>query len=97
MENLIRFLGFTCPKPYRLYTDSQTSLSIANNQNTTGKIRHIHIHIRYHLVRGMMANGDVEFIFCVTETMVANFLTKMLAGSAFDRLSARFFLGCYVL
>ncbi len=26
MENMIRFLGFVCPKPYKLYTDSQASL-----------------------------------------------------------------------
>ena len=88
MENSIRFLGFTCPKPYRLYTDSQASLSIANNQHSMGKIRHIQI--RYHLVRGMVANGDIQFIFCVTEEMVADLLTKILSGHTFDHYRRAF-------
>ncbi len=94
IENAIRFLGFRCPKPYRMYTDSQASLSIASNAHRMGKIRHIRI--RYHLVRAMVTAGDIEFVFCVTEDMIADLLTKMLSGAAFDRLSARFFfLGSY--
>ncbi len=91
---MIRFLGFTCPKPYKLYTDSQASLQIANNAMKMGQIRHIAI--RYHLVRGMVINGEIEFVFCVTEEMIADLLTKMLSGSTLDRLSARFyFIGYY--
>jgi hypothetical protein len=94
IENAIRFLGFRCPKPYKLYTDSQASLAIASNAHRMGKIRHIQI--RYHLVRAMVTAGDVEFVFCVTEDMIADLLTKMLSGAAILRLSARFFfLGSY--
>jgi hypothetical protein len=94
IENAIRFLGFRCPKPYKLYTDSQASLAIASNAHRMGKIRHIQI--RYHLVRAMVTAGDVEFIYCVTEEMVADLLTKMLSGATFVRLSAHFFfLGSY--
>jgi hypothetical protein len=89
IENRIRFLGFTCPKPYRLYTDSQASLSIATNAYRMGKIRHIAI--RYHFVRCMVSDGNVDFIFCVTEDMVADLFTKTVRGATFDRLSARFY------
>jgi hypothetical protein len=92
VENMFRFLGFLCPKPYRLYTDSQASMSIASNTWKMGKIRHIQI--RYHLVRGMVLAGDVILVFCVTEDMVADLLTKIMTGSAYDHLSIRFyFLG----
>jgi hypothetical protein len=30
-ENMVQFLDFTCPKPYRRYTDSQACLKIATN------------------------------------------------------------------
>jgi hypothetical protein len=57
-----------------------------------GQIRHIAI--RYHLVRCMVLNGDVVLQFCVTEDMIADLLTKILIGAAYDRLSLRFyFLG----
>jgi hypothetical protein len=101
VENIIRFLGFTCPKPYRLYTDSQASLQIATNALKMGQIRHIAI--RYHLVRHIAIRhiairGEVEFIFCVTEEMIADLFTKILSGSTFDRLSTRFyFIGSYCL
>jgi hypothetical protein len=92
VENMFRFLGFLCPKPYKLYTDSQASLAIASNPFRMGQIRHIAI--RYHLVRSMVLNGDILLQFCVTEDMVADLLTKILTGAAYDRLSLRFyFLG----
>jgi hypothetical protein len=89
VENMFRFLGFLCPKPYPVYTDSQASLSIASNRQRMGKIRHIQI--RYHLVRGMVINGDVILHFCVTEDMIADLFTKILSGGTYDRLSARFY------
>ena len=89
VENMFRFLGFLCPKPYPVYTDSQASLSIASNRHRMGKIRHIEI--RYHLVRCMVINGDVVLHFCVTEDMIADLFTKILSGGSYDRLSARFY------
>jgi hypothetical protein len=92
VENMFRFFGFICKKPYPVYTDSQAALAIAMNAQRMGKIRHIAI--RYHLVRCMVMSGDVLLIFCVTEDMIADLLTKILTGTTYDRLSARFyFLG----
>jgi hypothetical protein len=89
LENMFRFFGFLCKKPYPVYTDSQAALAIAMNDKRMGKIRHISI--KYHLVRCMVMRGDVMLIFCVTEDMIADLLTKILTGAPFDRLSARFF------
>jgi hypothetical protein len=53
-----------------------------------------HIAIRYHLVRSMALNRDVDLRYCVTEDMVADLLTKVLSGSQYERLCIRFyFLG----
>jgi hypothetical protein len=73
-ENMFRFLGFTCPKPYVLYTDSQASQSIATIAVKMGKIRHIAI--RYHLIRQMVARGEIQFSFFFTEDMIADLMTK---------------------
>jgi hypothetical protein len=91
VENMCRFLGFVCPKPYPLYTDSQAS-QIATNSEKMGKIRHIAI--RYHLVRQMIASGDIRFVFCFTEEMIADLMTKIMSGEPYNRLALRFyFLG----
>ncbi len=60
LENMFRFLGFVCPKPYPLYTDSQAAQCIATNDQRMGKIRHVAI--RYHLVRKMALHGDIDLI-----------------------------------
>ncbi len=75
LENMLFFLGFTCPKPYRLYTDSQANLSIATNAFKMGKIRHIAI--LYHVVRCLVSKGVIELVLCVTEDMIADLLYKM--------------------
>ncbi len=42
----------------------------------------------------MVLAGDVVLVFCVTEDMVADLLTKIMTGSAYDHLAIRFyFLG----
>ena len=89
VENMFRFFGFLCPKPYPVYTDSQASLSIASNRQRMGKIRHIQI--RYHLVRCMVIHGDVILYFCVTEDMIADLFTKILSGGPSERWSTRFY------
>jgi hypothetical protein len=88
-ENMIAFLGFTCPKPYRLYTDSLACLHIATNPSKLGNVRHLQI--RYHLVRCYVSLGDVDMIFCITEEMVADLFTKLVVAAQDARLTVRFY------
>jgi hypothetical protein len=88
-ENMIAFFGFSCPKPYRLYTDSMACLHIATNPAKLGNVRHLHI--RYHLVRCVVSFGDVIMFFCVTEAMIADLFTKIVSGAQDLRLSLRFY------
>jgi hypothetical protein len=88
-ENMIGFLGFICVKPDKMYTDSTACLHIATNPARLGNVRHLQI--RYHLVRCYVTLGDVEMLFCVTEEMVADLFTKLVAGAQDDRLTFRFY------
>jgi hypothetical protein len=88
-ENMLGFLGFTSPKPYRLYTDSKACYHIATNPSRLGNVRHLQI--RFHLVRCYVSLGDVEMCFCITEEMVADLLTKIVVGAQDNRLSLRFY------
>jgi hypothetical protein len=42
-ETMIGFLGFSSPKPYRLYTDSKACFHIASNPSRLGNVRHLQI------------------------------------------------------
>jgi hypothetical protein len=88
-ENMIAFFGFSCPKPYRLYTDSMACLHIGTNPAKLGNVRHLHI--RYHLVRCVVSFGDIAMFFCVTEAMIADLFTKIVSGAQDARLSVRFY------
>jgi hypothetical protein len=88
-ENMVGFLGFSCPTPYRMYTDSLACLHIATNPSRLGNVRHLQI--RYHLVRCYVCLGDVEMFYCITEEMIADLFTKIVAGAQDQRLSLRFY------
>jgi hypothetical protein len=88
-ENMVAFLGFSCPKPYRLYTDSLACYHIATNPSKLGNVRHLQI--RYHLVRCYVSLGDVDFTFCITEEMVADLFTKLVIAAQDVRLTVRFY------
>jgi hypothetical protein len=91
-ENMIGFLGFSCAKPYVMYTDSTACLSIATNSLRLGNVRHLAI--RYNLVRCYVTIGEITMRYCVTEEMIADLLTKIVVGAQDDRLSIRFYNLC---
>jgi hypothetical protein len=64
-------------------------LHIATNPAKLGNVRHLHI--RYHLVRCVVSFGDIVMFFCVTEAMIADLFTKIVAGAQDQRLSLRFY------
>jgi hypothetical protein len=91
-ENLIGFLGFSCTKPYTLYTDSTACLSIASNADRLGNVRHLAI--RYNLIRCYVTIGEIKMVYCVTEEMIADLLTKIVSGAQDQRLATRFYNLC---
>ncbi len=74
-ENMVGFLGFSCPRPYRIYTDSMACLHM--NPAKLGNVRHLQI--RYHLVRYFISFGDAAMFYCLTEEMIADLFTKIVA------------------
>jgi hypothetical protein len=88
-ENMLGFLGFSCPKPYRMYMDSMACLHIATNPARLGNVRHLQI--RFHLVRCYVTLGDVQMVYCITEDMIADLLAKVVSGAQDRRLSLRFY------
>jgi hypothetical protein len=94
-ENMMYFLDFTCPKPYTMYTDSQACLQIASNASKLGMVRHIGI--RFHLVRCLVISGEIKLNYCITEEMIADLFTKVVAGAQDKRLAVRFYNDCSLL
>ena len=91
-ENLIGFMWFSCKRPYTMFTDSTACLHIATNATRLGNVRHISI--RYHLVRCYVTLGSIKMLYCITEEMVTDLLTKIVSGAQDLRLTVRFYSLC---
>jgi len=91
-ENMVQFLDFSCVMPYKMYTDSQACLKIATNASKLGMVRHLEI--RYHLVRCVILSGNVTLEYCITEDMLADLFTKIVASAQDKRLAVRFYNDC---
>ena len=55
-------------------TDSQSAANLIKNPLVHNRSKHIGI--QYHYVRELAENNQVHFIYCPTELMIADSLTK---------------------
>jgi hypothetical protein len=62
---------------------------IACNNSRLGKVRHLAI--RTHLIRCHISLGDIEVVWCTTESMVADVMTNIVSGAQDKRLAVRFY------
>ena len=66
-----------------LYQDNKSAMLLETNGCTSSSKRTKHINIRYYYVADRVAKGDLRVVWCPTEKMIADFLTKPLQGKAF--------------
>ena len=62
--------------PTILYCDNQAALKLATTDNFHAQTKHINV--RYHFICQVVARGVIKLIFCPTDDMTADILTKAL-------------------
>jgi hypothetical protein len=62
--------------PTTLYCDNQPAIKLAEDDNYRARTKHIDIH--YHFIRQIVASGAIKLLYCPTEDMAADILTKAL-------------------
>jgi hypothetical protein len=67
-----------------IYEDNQATIMLSTNAKTGKRTKHIDV--RYHFVRETISKGDVELVYCPSEEMVADMLTKALPVVKFKEL-----------
>jgi hypothetical protein len=63
--------------PTTLYCDNQAALRLATDDNYHARTKHINI--RYHFIRHVVASGALQLVYCPTDDMTADILTKGLS------------------
>ncbi len=66
-----------------LYQDNKSEMLLETNGQASSSKRTRHIEIRYYYVAGQVAKGDLRVVWCPTNKIIADFLTKPLQGNAF--------------
>lgn len=62
--------------PTTLYCDNQSAIALTKDGSYHARTKHIDI--RYHFIRFSVEQGSISFLYCPTDSMVADTLTKAL-------------------
>jgi len=68
-----------------LYQDNRSVILLERNGRSSSTKRTKHIEIRYYYVADHIAKGDLLVVWCPTDKMIADFLTKPLQGEVFQK------------
>ncbi len=78
------FRPFT--KPLTLFSDNQAAIALMHNHQYHMCTKHINVH--YHWIRWVVEEGTMHLVYCPTDDMVANALTKALPSPKVKHFTA---------
>ena len=90
LRDLLKELGCEQGEATPLYEDNRSAIALAENESHSRRTRHIHV--KYHYVREAIKENIVRIIYCPSEQMVADMMTKSLPSSKFAELRDHFLL-----
>jgi hypothetical protein len=64
------------PKPTTLFSDNQSAIALTKDHQYHARTKHIDV--RFHFIRYVVENGQLRLIYCPTDDMIADTLTKAL-------------------
>ena len=64
--------------------DNQSTICLAKNQQIHGRTKHIDI--KFHFVCDLVEAGRIKVVYCASENMIAEILTKGLCINQFEML-----------
>jgi hypothetical protein len=76
LRHLIRELFPNSLSPMTLFCDNQATLKLTIDNNYHACTKHINIH--YHFIHQVIKSNDITIIYCPTDDMTADILTKAL-------------------
>ena len=86
---LLKELGFEQNSATIIYEDNQGCIKLAKHSKNHSRTKHIDI--KHHFLREKIESSEVKLIYCPTDQMKADILTKALPGPKF--VSMREMLG----
>jgi hypothetical protein len=79
LRQIILQLFGTSLAPTTLFCDNQSAIALSKEHQYHARTKHIDV--RYHFIRWIIEEGKMRLIYCPTDEMVADVLTKALAST----------------
>lgn len=79
LRKLHEDLGYSSREPTTILEDNQSAIAMAKNPQFHGRAKHIDI--RHHFVRELVEEKAIQLVYCASEEMIADLLTKGLTGA----------------
>ena len=76
LRSLISQLFDVALEPTPLFSDNQSAIALTKDHQYHPRTKHIDIH--FHFIRWIIENGSIRLIYCPTDDMLADTLTKAL-------------------
>ena len=83
LQRFFRDTGFLQDVPMTIYSDNQSCISLSKNPTFHARTKHVEIH--HHFVRKKIEEDKIDLVFCGTQDMVADVLTKGLTREKHSR------------
>ena len=84
LRRLMKDLGRQMDAPTTIYEDNQGAIELAKNAKFHNRTKHIDI--CHHFVRERVLSNEIRVIYCPSEDMVADIMTKGLPKCTFEKL-----------
>jgi len=84
LRRLMKDLGKLTDASTTIYEDNQGAIELAKNAKYHSRTKHIDI--CHHFVRERVVSNEIRVIYCRTEDMVADIMTKGLPTPTFEKL-----------
>jgi ribonuclease HI len=79
IRNIVESLDERVPQKIILFTDSQSCISMIKNEKYSNRTKHIDT--KYHYVRDLFTNKEIDLKYVNTEVNTADLMTKPLSGT----------------
>jgi hypothetical protein len=65
--------------PTTLFSDNQSAMALAKDHQYHARTKHIDV--QYHFIRWIIEKGAIRLVYCLTDDMAADTLTKVLPSA----------------
>ena len=86
--SLLSQLFNTVLDPTTLFSDNQSAIQLTKDHQYHAQTKHINI--CFHFIRYIMEGGSIRLVYCLTDNMVADTLTKALPSTKAKHFASQF-------